>query len=385
MKKIAYCLISDGMGGAENIVHQTLKHFNDNKSFYLIVNNEIAHHFYEIISPERILNIGDIYLHRKYKQFRYVLNNRFYNLRKWSINQQQQKVNQFVKDNSIDILHSHLDYALYLGLKIKNATLPHLKVVFTVHSAFGFLEDKTLKPQLPFKHIDFSKVDSFIFVSNYVYDIYKAEMPIVNYQIIYNGIEGKEDNNIIRNYHSDDNFNILYLGGDKLVKGYDILFETIDILVNKKGIKNIKVFVLGSVSSKGNLKMMIERSNLESYFEIVGFVNSCVIKEYFDKAHILFMPSRTEAMPLAAIEAVFYDLPIIATEVGGLPEIISTSKNGYCVELDAPKFSNVIETSMLSYSALSDTTVKYNKCIKNSFSLNFMCDSLLTFYRTIDS
>lgn len=385
MKKIVYCLISDGMGGAENIVLQTLRYFKNNDNFYLIINNEIENNFREILPLDRILNIGDVYLHKKYKKIRYVLNNRLFNTRRLFINRKLGKVNNFIEINNIEIIHAHLDYALYLSLKLKHDFQTKLKVIFTVHSAFGFLKSKDLNPQLSFKHIDFSKVDKFIFVSNYVYDIYKAEMPIINYDVIYNGIESRNDLNIIREYNSEENFNVLYLGGDKLVKGYDVLVETIDILVNKSGFTNIHVYVLGSVSLKSNLKLLIKRSHLESYFEFVGFVKSNSVKEYFDKSHILFMPSRTEAMPLAAIEAVLYDMPIIATNVGGLPEIISTTKNGYCVEFDATKFSNEIETAILSYSTLIDTTLKYNKSVKKEFLLDFMCDSLLMLYSSFDS
>ncbi len=48
---------------------------------------------------------------------------------------------------------------------------------------------------------------------------------------------------------------------------------------------------------------------------MIGFVDPPMHLEYFKKADILFMPSRSEAMPIAAIEALFSNLPVVASNV----------------------------------------------------------------------
>ena len=69
MKHIAYILISDGIGGAENIVLQTLHYFKNKDNFFLVLNNEIANDFKGVLPDEKILNIGDIYIHKKYSLY----------------------------------------------------------------------------------------------------------------------------------------------------------------------------------------------------------------------------------------------------------------------------------------------------------------------------
>lgn len=382
MKKVAYCLFSDGLGGAENIVLQTLRYFKDNQQFYLIVNNEIAHHFSKVLTIERIINIGDIYLHKKYKVFRYILNNRFYNLRRLTIERHQNEISNFLKYNKIDILHAHLDYALYLGLKIKKEALPNLKVIFTVHSAFGFLEDTSLKPQLPFKHINFTEVDSFVFVSKYVYDVYKMHVSINEYHIIYNGIDLPILGRVEHTYNKDISaFNVLYMGGDKVVKGYDVLIESVDVLIRKLGFNNIRVYVLGPLTKDGSLVQLITSKNLNNYFEIIGYTKSDQLQEYYKKCHVLLLPSRTEAMPLAVIEAVFYNLPVVASRVGGIPEIVENAVNGYYCELSPTEFAKQLYSIATNYDSIACSTADYNVQLQSKFTLSGMCTRLLTIYQ----
>lgn len=381
MKKVAYCLFSDGLGGAENIVLQTLRHLKNNDNFYLIVNNEIAYHFKDVIPVDRLLNIGDIYLHKKYKFVRYLLNNRFYNLRKLSIDIQLKSISTFITNNRIEILHTHLDYALYTGLKIKVKFLPNLKIIFTVHSAFGFLDDKSLKPQLPFKYIDFNKIDLYIFVSRYVYELYKSKVAIKEYHIIYNGIGLDYNPQFKHSFLQGEVFNILYMGGDKVVKGYDIMVESIECLINRYGHKNIKVQVLGPLCENSTLVRLIEQKHLANYFELVGYTPSAQLAHFYSTNHVLFMPSRTEAMPLAGIEAVFYNLPIIASKVGGIPELIQDGSNGFCSNALPENFAGQLKNLAENYLNISTATVAKNVELHKQFKLQTMCDCLLSIYR----
>jgi L-malate glycosyltransferase len=50
-------------------------------------------------------------------------------------------------------------------------------------------------------------------------------------------------------------------------------------------------------------------------------------------ADLLLLPSQTESFGLAALEAMACEVPVIATRVGGLPEVVRTGETGYLVEL----------------------------------------------------
>src|SRR5262249_15835397 len=57
------------------------------------------------------------------------------------------------------------------------------------------------------------------------------------------------------------------------------------------------------------------------------------ISDYLSVADLLLMPSQTESFGLAALEAMACEVPVIATRVGGLPEVVREGETGYLVEL----------------------------------------------------
>jgi glycosyltransferase involved in cell wall biosynthesis len=370
------------MGGAEQVVWQTIKGLSKYDSIYLIVNNEIASYYASIIPDSRVLNIGDIFIHskKKYRVVRFLLNNRVYSLIPFIIRFKSAKIADYLRNNNIEILHSHLDYALYSSLYIKKIKT-NIKIFHTVHGAFGLIEDKLLKPLVPLSKIDFSNVDKLIFVSRYNYNLYKSKNISINdFKIIYNGIDYDNNDPYFRPAKRTNEFEVLYVGGSKYVKGYDILVETVD-LMNKSIFKNsFHVVVLGHLSDQCDFVTMIRQYRLEHFFKLVGFVTPPLHLNYFKSADMLFMPSRSEALPIAAIEALSLDLPVIASNVGGLPEIIKHGENGLLGNNNPHEYSNFIIDLIANYNEFLERARNYNMIVKPRFEAKKMCQKLLDVY-----
>lgn len=370
------------MGGAEQVVRQTISGLRNLGSIYLITNNEIISYYDDLLPSNKICNIGDIYLHtkRKYRWIRYLLNNRFYSLIPNIIRLKTRGIADFLINNNIEVVHSHLDYALFSSLLIKRI-YSNLKVIHTVHCEFGFTKDRLLKPWIPLSSIDFSRIDKLIFVSDYNYRLYESGgIPIRDFKVIHNGIDLSNMVTYSRPLKTGDKYSILFVGGSKYVKGYDILLETVNLL-NKSNFKlNYKVVVLGHISDDCNLKLLIRKYELENYFKLVGFVPPPHHLEYFKASDILFMPSRSEAFPIAAIEAVCLDLPVIASNIGGLPEIITHGENGLLGSNNPSVHSVFIKDILLNYNSFLDRTIKFNLNKKPYFEAKRMCQDLLTIY-----
>ena len=385
MEKIAIYIISDGIGGAEQVVWQSLYGFKNYDNFYLITNNEIASYYAELLPDSRIFNIGNIFLHRnkKYKLIRYFIHNRFFSLKKHIIKSKTKLVTNYLLKNNINIIHCHLYYSLYSSIEIKKQ-IKNLRIIFSVHSAIGLIGDKMIKPVLKLNLIDFSKINNLIFVSKYVYDIYvKKNITINNYKIIYNGINPIYFSELERKNTLNESFKILFVGGSKFVKGYDLLVETVEELLKYQNLNKIKVTILGNISPDCELIQLIKEKKLSSVFEIIGFVKKPLHLEYFKKANLLFMPSRTEAMPMAAIEAFFLNLPIVASNVGGIPEIIKDGQNGFLCTLNPKDFANSILFVKNNYTNFIEKTKDYNNENKSIFTLEKMTNDLLCSYNQI--
>ena len=113
------------------------------------------------------------------------------------------------------------------------------------------------------------------------------------------------------------------------IKGLDIL-----LTAWKKFKKNNKAVL--EIIGEGE-----ERQNLENMASNLGISDSVVLKGFVDNARSLLsgfdifcMPSRSEAMPYALLEAGLAGLPVIATSVGGIPEIIESGVNGVLVPVE---------------------------------------------------
>ena len=63
MNKVAVYVISDGIGGAEQVVWQTISALKEQPGIFLIFNNEIADYYSDLLESHRFLNIGNIYPH----------------------------------------------------------------------------------------------------------------------------------------------------------------------------------------------------------------------------------------------------------------------------------------------------------------------------------
>ena len=302
MNKVAYYIISDGIGGAEQVVWQTLRSFENNPDLFLIINNEIFDYYKNILPINRILNIGDVYIHtkKKYRPIRYLLNNRFYNFRQLIIKKKKKQVVEFCNSNKINILHTHLDYSLISAIQIKKIS-PEIKLIHTVHGAFGLLNERKLKPDVPILTIDHLKINLLIFVANYLAELYRScNIPVGKNCVIYNGLEANPLFNNQPAIKNKNTFNILYVGGSKHVKGYDILIETIDKLL-EKDFKKFHVTVLGPLNNDCELVKLIQKKSLELYFSLIGFVDPPNHLKYFKENDILFMPSRSEALPMELV------------------------------------------------------------------------------------
>ncbi len=251
MRNIALYIISDGIGGAEQVVWQMLYGLRIYDNSYIITNNEMAAYYANLLPNSKMLNIGNVYIHRnkKFKLIRYLLNNRFYSIKKWIIKSKTNLIIHFLKENGINIIHCHLDYALFSSLNLKRIH-KNIRIIYSVHSAFGFLENDKYRPDISLKQMDFSNVDYLIFVSKYLYDVYKKNDIVINdYRIIYNGIDENNFKTIEKGHIPNEVFTILYVGGSKLVKGYDLLVDTVEELLKSEHADKLKVTVLGSLSS----------------------------------------------------------------------------------------------------------------------------------------
>jgi glycosyltransferase involved in cell wall biosynthesis len=126
---------------------------------------------------------------------------------------------------------------------------------------------------------------------------------------------------------------ILFVGRVQKEKGIYELLEAIRLLDDKK----ISLAIVGPLDiAQKDIKEHIKKLGISKNVEIIGAIPNEKIKKYYLESELFVLPSYYECMPISILEALTYGLPIISTDVGGIPEIISKS-NGAIVKPKNPK------------------------------------------------
>lgn len=123
---------------------------------------------------------------------------------------------------------------------------------------------------------------------------------------------------------------IIFVGGLRPVKGVKYLIEAMKIVMDKN--ENTSLFIVGDGEERGYLESLVRNLNIERYVTFIGKVPNEDIPEYMVASDVFVLPSLSEGFPVTVVEAMASGLPIVATNVRGLPEIIKSGEKGFLVE-----------------------------------------------------
>ena len=111
----------------------------------------------------------------------------------------------------------------------------------------------------------------------------------------------------------------------QLYKGTDVLIEAVARCV-RAGL-DLTAVIVGDGKYRPNLMAKAERSGLASRIRFTGQVTAGdPVRRILDSSDLFVLPSRTEGLPRALIEAMARGLPCIASAVGGIPELLDASE-----------------------------------------------------------
>ncbi len=97
-----------------------------------------------------------------------------------------------------------------------------------------------------------------------------------------------------------------------------------------------KLIIVGDGSERRNLELLCSSIGMESHVNFVGQITQSRIAQYYCASDLFTLPSISEGFGTVLIEAMFAGLPIVATNVTGINEIVNNGENGYLVEPKNP-------------------------------------------------
>ncbi len=128
----------------------------------------------------------------------------------------------------------------------------------------------------------------------------------------------------------------LYLGRLSAEKGVDTLVDAI-VMLARGGEKDIRLAIVGDGELNAALQKKVKENGLEDIVTFHGPVPHAEVAGYLRKSGVLCLPSLREGTPNAALEALACGRPVVASRVGGLPDIIIEGVNGFMFEPGSAK------------------------------------------------
>ncbi len=162
------------------------------------------------------------------------------------------------------------------------------------------------------------------------------------------------------NRSSDQHIKIIAIGRLSHEKGFDVLIQAIEYLIQTNKI-NITCSIYGEGPEKHFLSQLIHEKNLNESIFLEGIVDNDDLRHRLPNYHLMVIPSRSESFGLVALEAFNAQLPVIASNIPGLNEIVRDNDTGLLFDTEKP-----ISLSAKIFLMLNHDTLK-SKCTANAF------------------
>lgn len=228
-----------------------------------------------------------------------------------------------------------------VGLLVKKFYNNKPKVSFTFHAYDIYFKNRWFKKLTSESEVAFSISDYNI---HYVKEHYGVSNKIKLSRL---GVFRKQTE-LLKKESNNDYFTIGLLSWFLEKKGIIYLLEAIKIISDRNSVK-LKLLLAGDGPLKESFDAYIDAHDISDSIEFVGTINSEQKEGFFTKLDAFVMPSIAlkndqDGIPVVIMEALDYSLPIISTEVSGIPEICKNNYNGKLIpERDAVSLADSIE------------------------------------------
>jgi len=314
--KVLICITHGNIGGATNFVFWLAKGLKE-RGVEVKVGFGEGDYLKEKLEKEKIEFVNFKWLKRTHNP----LSNLFFIF----------EIKKFLDKEKFDVCHFNSTNALFGAISAKiSKSKP--KTVFTIHGLSildpNYKKNFWLKPfyWLIFKFL-LSFVDIPIFVSNKNLEDAKKLKLVKNGVVIYNGIPEPEflEREIARKFFEEkikvdlkNKFLIGSIGRLDYQKNYEFLINIFPEILKIK--PEAIAIIVGEGPERKRLENLLEKLNLKQKIFLIGELKDA--SKYLKAFDLFIFPSRYEGLSITLIEALFAQIPILASDVGGNKEIV---------------------------------------------------------------
>jgi glycosyltransferase involved in cell wall biosynthesis len=217
------------------------------------------------------------------------------------------------------------------------------------------------------------RTDLFLFESAFAREKFQATigLPRAVVKVVHNGIRKDEMVPVDPDPNAAD---LLFVGELRMLKGPDVLISAISEL-HRQG-SNVTAAMVGDGPDRDALLQQVDDVGLGQSIKFLGHLPA---RQAFSKGRLLVVPSRAESLPYIVLEAAGAGLPIIATNVGGIPEIFGTD-NGLLAPGNASALAAAIAAKITDPAAARLAAQSLRTRVEGGFSQDAMVEGVLAAY-----
>jgi glycosyltransferase involved in cell wall biosynthesis len=274
-----------------------------------------------------------------------------------------------------DVLHGHGAKAgAFVRLKSRTGNVIR---IYTPHGGSLHYPLNTLKGAL-YSRLEralMNNTDLFLFESAFARDTYQRMIgtPKGLVRCVFNGVTAGEFDPVPK---ADDATDIVYVGEFRHIKGADLLIDAVARL-HADG-RPLTLTLAGDGEEMANLKARVERLGLTHSVRFIGHVKA---RYGFSKGRLLVVPSRGDSMPYVVIEAGAAGMPMVAANVGGIPEIFGSYSDALFAPNIVGAMADAIEIAMEDPQATAERARALRERIFQYFSQKAMVEGVMAGYR----
>jgi len=274
-----------------------------------------------------------------------------------------------------DVLHGHGAKAgAFIRFKIPSKDTIR---VYTPHGGSLHYPLNTIKGAL-YSRLEralMNSTDLFLFESAFARDTYQRTVgtPKGLVRCVFNGVTAEEFDPVVKAADATD---VVYVGEFRHIKGADLLIDAVARL-HADG-KPITLTLAGDGEELEALKAQIQKLGLTEAVRFIGHVKA---RYGFSKGSVLVVPSRGDSMPYVVIEAAAAGIPMVASNVGGIPEIFGPHTEALFASNILGAMADAIEIALEDPAAALVRAKSLRERIFLHFSQKAMVDGVLAGYR----
>lgn len=142
-----------------------------------------------------------------------------------------------------------------------------------------------------------------------------------------------------------EDFDILTVARLEREKGLDIGLQAIRDLIGRNPRVRVRYRIIGEGSERAALTALIRMLGIGNSVELLGALPSVDVVKWMHASHVFLLPSRSEGTPTVLLEAQASGMPVVATDVGGVVDIVQHGRAGFVVPAEnAAALSRQLQT-----------------------------------------